>query len=438
MNLNSRQIIVVPISYSINAILLLIIPLSIWYYIYYVRKLKSNVLDWYAYLFNDKSEYLEPAYKFTPTRFRVIFPFLFPFLAFIILNVDYSLAAQDAANFTKAKDLLAWFSYVIFHLTVSILAAVYLYVFHPPGTLKCFAFALGFQIIVAVFSHLLPTMAPPWLIHVYDYYDVKHKGYAAGLTGVDYHLGTNLNTDGFSQSPIGFGCVPSVYSATAVQCFLFLIFNSRGSYLRQSGAEDDRRDFRANSCRRSIERSADIDLERDFDSVQLLAYDDTSSDTLVGSDKDDDDEDEDDDDNNDDNDSRCSDLELEDDIIVSSSLPGPYTGPGKCENIIYRWLFHTGYVPKILGTTFLVVQWWATMYLDHHFRFDLLAGMFYAMLSYLVVTWYILQPKIAKWCKVRLEIDGDEEEVVDGEDGKTMGMRVFEDKGWGWFFDPFA
>lgn len=58
------------------------------------------------------------------------------------------------------KDLLAWFSYVLLHFFAPLFTAIWLYVFHAPGSLKLFSFALGMQNISGVFTHLLFPNAP--------------------------------------------------------------------------------------------------------------------------------------------------------------------------------------------------------------------------------------------------------------------------------------
>ena len=114
-----------------TSIFLLLIPLAVWYYIYYVKKLHHNLMEWndHIFHFSDKSN---------PKRVRTLWiPFLLPFVALVFLNVMHVFAKQTEENFADWKDFVAWFSYVILHLTAPILTSVYLYVFHPPGVLKC-------------------------------------------------------------------------------------------------------------------------------------------------------------------------------------------------------------------------------------------------------------------------------------------------------------
>ncbi|KAI3405806.2 IPT1 [Candida oxycetoniae] len=218
------------------------------------------------------------------------------------------------------KDLLAWTSYVLGHITVPIVTAVWLYVFHAPGVVKSYGFALGFQNICGVCTHLLFPCAPPWFIHMYGEdapADYEMLGYAAGLIRVDVALGTHLNSKGFHLSPIVFGAVPSLHSAMAVMTFFFVAYYS-------------------------------------------------------------------------------------------------------------RWVF-----VKVLSLSFVVVQWWATIYLDHHWRLDLFVGMGYATFWFTVIYCWRLKKCNEKFIQSRLNY-----EFLAG--GSTMGMRVFRNTNFQWFFDPLS
>ncbi|KAF6062788.1 putative integral membrane protein [Candida albicans] len=128
------------------------------------------------------------------------------------------------------QDYLAWTSYVLGHITVPIVTAVWLYVFHAPGSLKAYSFALGLQNICGVLTHLLFPNAAPWFIHMNGENanaDYDTPGYAAGLIRVDIALGTHLTSNGFHASPIVFGALPSLHSAMAVMTFFFVGYYSR-------------------------------------------------------------------------------------------------------------------------------------------------------------------------------------------------------------------
>lgn len=432
------------VSSSAFFVTLVCLPIAIWYYIYYVKHVNYNLVEWFSNVFHSPRDHKQqkPIHK----SLRTIFiPFALPVFTFIVLNFDHFFAFQSDANFTKTKDLLAWFSYVILHLTAPILTAVYLYVFQPPGTMKCFGFALGLQNIAGVFTHLLIPMASPWFTHLYGINDTEHvnytqEGFAAGLIRVDTHLGTHLNTKGFHMSPIVFGAVPSLHSAIAFQCFLFLLSRSTS-------------------------------LKHRFSNIRNLTVNNIDSSTLKLNEEDD----EDDADNNAAGMFRPGDLEMEPlstiestDILnerspspsssfsVSSSERSPsnsssavISNDGHKKSLQFvqlyeedteftnKWVFkmiNKGLVPKLCAISYIILQWWATMYLDHHYRFDLFIGVLYAMVSFIIINWFVLQPKVLKsWIHLRLG-----NKVDTRNEARTFGMRVFCGTKMEWFFDPLA
>ncbi|CUS21227.1 LAQU0S02e08922g1_1 [Lachancea quebecensis] len=377
-------------------------PLGVWYYLYYKRRLNYNVIDPYAALFHRNQ-------PFSPTAPRAILPFFFFIYTFVGLNAMHLLASQSEDNFTKNKDLLAWTSYVLLHLLAPIFTAVYLYVFHPPGTLKAFSLAMGLQNICGVFSHLLVPMAPPWFVHMYGINDTEHvsyeqEGFAAGLTRVDSHLGTHLNSKGFHKSPIVFGAVPSLHSAIALQCFLFLITRATSTKANFATANQGQtRDFVQLQEPPAI-AATQLSIPKDPESFELDSVTDVSLSPSGGS------------------------------ITPPPNLVYATPIPEAALNSKWLRIFHIAFLPRFLGTAFPLLQWWSTMYLDHHFRFDLFVGMCYAVTSFLIVNRYYLQPRVLKrWCNLRMGIEPDTRK-----EAKTMGMRVFENTNVEWFFDPFA
>lgn len=445
------------VSSSIIGILFAVVPLFIWYYVYYTKKLRHNLFDETDVLLQYPLNYIGSS-QFRPSRMRNVLPFLFLFFTFVMLNFDHLLSSQDPSNFTKFKDLLAWVMYVILHLTGPILTGVYLYVFHIPGTLKCFSFALGLQNIVGLFTHFLLPMAPPWFIHMYGAHDTAHLnysqlGYAAGLTRVDMHLGTHLNSNGFHLSPIVFGAVPSLHSAMAVQCFFFLLFRStQTKSVPESIAtdaapvilqKDEDDDYEMDEEQDEEEQGytnvkvqpnksiipfefEDDDFADDSDSVESKLVSHINSITLQTTNGGDDDLE-----------ARAttsdSDSELNT-LAVAKILAKQQVLPVHILESKWLYIFHKGLLPKFLGTIFVCLQWWSTQYLDHHFRYDLFVGAVYAVISYILINKYVLQPKVIKpWLITRADPTLDKMK-----ESKTMGMRVFENTKIEWFFDPLA
>ncbi|CCH61896.1 hypothetical protein TBLA_0F03590 [Henningerozyma blattae CBS 6284] len=448
-------------SFAFLLIGLIVIPLAIWYYIYYIRKLNYNPFEWYDHYlhFNNKSN---------KKSFRSIaVPFLIPLFCFLALNFVHIFAFQSESNYTKSKDILAWFFYVVFHIMMPIIVAIYLYAFHAPGTVMCFSLSMGIQNLLSVFTHLLLPMAPPWFTHLYGINDEAHvnytqQGYAAGLTRVDTHMGTHINTKGFHKSPIVFGAVPSVHSAVAFQCALYLVLRSttqKNRFLSHTPLNRENSDTYPLTL---VDSSTIIPKKNNEDSTSTTsvsddtltdrqlqsplqpsspdstAQDDTltpfnlpldhSSDSYTSSLEDDDSED--------------FDIDLEfqqnsaNNILTKtdSQFVRYYTQDPQVSNRWFFRFFSKGLVPRIVGCMFVCTQWWATMYLDHHYRFDLFIGMLYAYITYLLMNHFVLQPKVIKpFMEVRLGIKED----VDNE-GNTMGMRTFKGTKYEWFFDPLA
>lgn len=445
--------------------ILLLLPLSIYYYIYHYKKINYNIVDWYDYhLHSYNNNNTSQQNKLLKKRI-LLFPFLLPLCCFFILNLTHLLAFQNDDNFTKSKDLLAWLFYVVLHIMVPILVAIYLYAFHPPGTVMVFALCLGIQNLLSVFTHLLLPMAPPWFTHLYGINDTDHvnytqKGYAAGLTRVDTHMGTHLNTNGFHKSPIVFGAVPSVHSATAFLCALFLLLRSNPLKNRFTvpNIDFELSDIINNTISNNereqtltISNSSNINTPIPKNNNLLKPNDDSdysndnlSDNTLTNTQSDIDEEYEaDEEDQN-----IYLDLEANTNCDTDSIklLSSNNNNNNKYQFIQYyiqdtnksnKWflrIFSKGLIPKFLGISFVSIQWWSTMYLDHHYRFDLFIGMLYSFITYLFMNHFVLQPKVMKpFIEIRLGIKKD---IYN--QGKTMGMRTFKNTGYEWFFDPLA
>ena len=112
------------------------------------------------------------------------------FMGFLsIIIISHQLVLLNFVHYLREpirlwQDYLAWTSYVLGHITVPIVTAVWLYVFHAPGSLKAYSFALGLQNICGVLTHLVFPNAAPWFIHMNGENanaDYDTPGYAAGL-----------------------------------------------------------------------------------------------------------------------------------------------------------------------------------------------------------------------------------------------------------------
>lgn len=88
-------------------------------------------------------------------------------------------------------------------------------------------------------------------------------------------------------------------------------------------------------------------------------------------------------------------------------------------------------LPKILLAIHLVLQWWSSIYLDHHWRIDLLAGVFYSIFVFTLIKYWknhglLAIDKKFKIARFRLDFVN----------GSTFGMRLFKNTKFSKFFDP--
>lgn len=83
---------------------------------------------------------------------------------------------------------------------------------------------------------------------------------------------------------------------------------------------------------------------------------------------------------------------------------------------------------KLLAFANLLGQWWASLYLKHHWRLDMFVGLVFA-----ITIWIWIKKKLLaneeRVCKLRLENDF--------RNCSTFGMRVFKDTRLQSFFDPY-
>lgn len=87
-------------------------------------------------------------------------------------------------------------------------------------------------------------------------------------------------------------------------------------------------------------------------------------------------------------------------------------------------------ISKLALFSFVALQWWATIYLNHHWRLDLYAGLLYSIVLFTVVYRWLMSKVDEKFIEARLNYDF--------ENGSTMGMRVFRNTNLQNFFDPLS
>ncbi|KAL6941311.1 hypothetical protein ACO0RG_002439 [Hanseniaspora osmophila] len=440
---------------------LVCLPLALWYYIYYVKKYTKNLVSYHLPLQNQNPK----------TQLHIVF---IPLMVWMALNVDHQFASQAESNFKDWKNMMSWIFYVLAHLLAPIFTAVYLYVFKAPGTLKCFSLAMGLPNICGVFTHLLLPMAPPWFTHMYGLFNntelnYNTPGYAAGLIRVNFKAGTHLASEGFHKSPIVFGAVPSLHSAMAFQCFLFIWFNrvqsappsalgvSLGNDIEESCTQNNDTTDLEHGVSKGLPVFAEAETQsaqslqslqsmqsetpkenftvEEFDMEDMLLAEDTKS---VSSDQH----------------SRTSlsrESFAEDSPVATEDYtPDPALADLRSFNNTSTDLrsfesksrlvrvIKFGWIPRVIVSLFLLVQWWATMYLDHHYRFDLFVGTCYSMSSFLLINHFVLQKRVltAFAEKREMMMNPSKENPLDDE-GMSMGMRVFRGTKIEWVFDSF-
>lgn len=275
-------------------------------------------------------------------------------LFYLSLNVLHAFTVQKEYNFKPYKDFITWFSYVLLHLIAPIVTAVFLYIYKPPGTMGAFALALGIQNTAGFFTHVLLPSAPPWFTHLYGMHltekltkelNYETLGYAAGLTRMPFKLGTNLAAAGFKKSPIVFGAVPSLHGAMALQCGLwtFYKYGDNLKYLYNKTGD---------------------------------GINDNLINNKTGS---------------------CDDFVLDDlDLSVDTTSGDNGTPVQPLENKP-RWWWHTG---RVIVSLYMLLQWFSTMYLDHHYRIDLFVGGIYAIISFHIVRKCIMEKNYTAYLEI--------------------------------------
>lgn len=111
------------------------------------------------------------------------------------------------------------------------------------------------------------------------------------------------------------------------------------------------------------------------------------------------------------------------------SLPSVHLGM-----LVISFLFVCHYthwnLGKLAALLHVSLQWWAAMYLAHHWRVDLLAGAFYAIVVFTLVKYWRrgLDQRDLEYLAARANGDWLR--------GLTFGMRLFRNTRIQWFFEP--
>nr|KAJ3408245.1 Aureobasidin resistance protein Aur1 [Polyrhizophydium stewartii] len=136
-------------------------------------------------------------------------------------------ALHDLANVdpNAAFDLALFLPYGILHYISPVLFTAWLYKYGPPGSIRVFLQALGWQNFAGVVTQLVFPCAAPWYNDKYGFQPANYSipGDPAGLSNVDALLGTHMFTNTFNSSPLVFGAMPSLHSGFACLIMFFAL-----------------------------------------------------------------------------------------------------------------------------------------------------------------------------------------------------------------------
>lgn len=120
-------------------------------------------------------------------------------------------------------DILAWVPYGVIHFAAPFFVAAFLFVFAPPSSVKVFAQAFGFMMLIGVMIQIVFPCAPPW-------YELREgltpahygmRGSPAGLARIDALFHSHGYTLTFTGAPVVFGAFPSLHAGNATLKALF-------------------------------------------------------------------------------------------------------------------------------------------------------------------------------------------------------------------------
>ncbi|GAC96366.1 hypothetical protein PHSY_003946 [Pseudozyma hubeiensis SY62] len=120
-------------------------------------------------------------------------------------------------------DILAWLPYGVIHFAAPFFVASFLFVFAPPSSVKVFAQAFGFMMLIGVMIQIVFPCAPPW-------YELREgltpanygmRGSPAGLARIDALFHGHGYTLTFTGAPVVFGAFPSLHAGNATIMALF-------------------------------------------------------------------------------------------------------------------------------------------------------------------------------------------------------------------------
>lgn len=176
-------------------------------------------------------------------------------------------------------------------------------------------------------------------------------------------LGTNLAADGFKKSPIVFGALPSLHGAMALQCGLWFYY--------QYGANI--------SCSSTRKSKSIRGLSSDLSHSEFVNDD-------LGFNKD-------------------ESIELLETGESNTVSEQPFSAAQSS-----KWWWNTG---RVIVSFYMLLQWYSTMYLDHHYRIDLFVGGVYAIISFNIVRIFVMEKNYDTYLQIAESGDSESIKMLD-------------------------
>lgn len=149
------------------------------------------------------------------------------FAYFFVCMANYFTISTNFAKF-----ITSWIAYVVLLWLVPLAVCLWLYLFHPPGSVRLYLTALGMHNIAVVLMHIFFPTAPPLYLH--DYGEYLNATYSMTYTtGIIRQRLPYFITDLLHMvNPKYFSSFPSLHATVASLSFLFLLYYSASHVLK--------------------------------------------------------------------------------------------------------------------------------------------------------------------------------------------------------------
>ncbi|CAI5756652.1 unnamed protein product [Candida verbasci] len=162
-----------------------------------------------------------------------LIPVLLLLFSWFLLNILYTFKYP----INKPKNIIAWIFHVPVHFIVPPMIGSWLYLFHPPSSLKLFTFTLGLQNFALLLTYLIFPNVPPTYIKIYG--DNKIPSFdmifTDGAAIEDKKFSFLLHKGLYYASPYKFASFPSLHSSFACLIYFFVCHYSTWSSFKILG-----------------------------------------------------------------------------------------------------------------------------------------------------------------------------------------------------------